>query len=195
MIVEPYQRVIVPAARVPDGPAGGDPALRRAARLRRDRHRLPARLRRRPGVLRRGARRRRLRQGAGRRLSAGGGGRARRTIMHHFDAALEGTPDYVWQAGTLNGNPVAAVGRPRHAGRAAQARAPTSKLFATGTRLRDGLAAAAPQARDAGPGERRAARVRHHLHRPAGRRLPRHAHRRPPTASRSSTRSACAAAW
>ena len=29
--------------------------------------------------------------------------------MHHFDPALEGTPEYVWQAGTLNGNPVAAA--------------------------------------------------------------------------------------
>jgi glutamate-1-semialdehyde 2,1-aminomutase len=30
-------------------------------------------------------------------------------IMRHFDPALEGSPDHVWQAGTLNGNPVAAV--------------------------------------------------------------------------------------
>src|ERR671919_1315983 len=29
-------------------------------------------------------------------------------IMRHFDPALEGTPEHVWQAGTLNGNPVAA---------------------------------------------------------------------------------------
>ena len=29
--------------------------------------------------------------------------------MRHFDPALEGSPEYVWQAGTLNGNPVAAV--------------------------------------------------------------------------------------
>ena len=29
--------------------------------------------------------------------------------MRHFDAALDGSADYVWQAGTLNGNPIAAV--------------------------------------------------------------------------------------
>ena len=53
-----------------------------------------------------------------------------------------GSPDYVWQAGTLNGNPVAAV-----AGLAtlAELRKPGTyeRLFATGKRLRDGLAAAA----------------------------------------------------
>jgi glutamate-1-semialdehyde 2,1-aminomutase len=66
----------------------------------------------------------------------------RADIMHHFDAALEGSPDYVWQAGTLNGNPVAAV-----AGLATLAELRKAgvyqKLFATGTRLRDGLAALA----------------------------------------------------
>ena len=66
----------------------------------------------------------------------------RAAIMHHFDAALDGSPDYVWQAGTLNGNPVAAV-----AGLAtlAELRKPGTyeRLFATGKRLRDGLAAAA----------------------------------------------------
>ena len=66
----------------------------------------------------------------------------RADIMKHFDAALEGSPDYVWQAGTLNGNPIAAV-----AGLAtlAELRKPGTyeRLFATGKRLRDGLAAAA----------------------------------------------------
>ncbi|HEX2437174.1 MAG TPA: aminotransferase class III-fold pyridoxal phosphate-dependent enzyme [Methylomirabilota bacterium] len=66
----------------------------------------------------------------------------RADIMRHFDAALEGSPDYVWQAGTLNGNPVAAV-----AGLATLAELRKAgvyqKLFATGTRLRDGLAALA----------------------------------------------------
>jgi glutamate-1-semialdehyde 2,1-aminomutase len=66
----------------------------------------------------------------------------RADIMKHFDAALEGSPDYVWQAGTLNGNPVAAV-----AGLATlrELRKPGvyERLFATGKRLRDGLAAAA----------------------------------------------------
>jgi glutamate-1-semialdehyde 2,1-aminomutase len=68
----------------------------------------------------------------------------RADIMKHFDAALEGSPEYVWQAGTLNGNPVAAT-----AGLAtlAELRKPGAyaKLFATGTRLRDGLAALVPK--------------------------------------------------
>ncbi len=62
-------------------------------------------------------------------------------IMRHFDAALEGTPDYVWQAGTFNGNAIACA-----AGLAtlAELRKPGiyQRLFATGARLRDGLAAA-----------------------------------------------------
>jgi glutamate-1-semialdehyde 2,1-aminomutase len=66
----------------------------------------------------------------------------RAPLMRHFDAALEGSPDYVWQAGTLNGNPVAAA-----AGLAtlAELRRPGvyERIFATGARLRDGLAAAA----------------------------------------------------
>lgn len=63
-------------------------------------------------------------------------------IMRHFDPALEGTPDYVWQAGTLNGNPIAAV-----AGLATltELRTPGTyeRLHRMGTRLRDGLAGAA----------------------------------------------------
>ena len=62
--------------------------------------------------------------------------------MRHFDAALEGTPDYVWQAGTFNGNAIACA-----AGLAtlAELRKPGAyqRLFRTGTRLREGLAAAA----------------------------------------------------
>jgi glutamate-1-semialdehyde 2,1-aminomutase len=65
-----------------------------------------------------------------------------RPIMHHFDAALEGTPEYVWQAGTFNGNAISCA-----AGLAtlAELRKPGTyeRLFRTGTRLRDGLAAAA----------------------------------------------------
>jgi glutamate-1-semialdehyde 2,1-aminomutase len=63
-------------------------------------------------------------------------------IMRHFDPALEGTPDYVWQAGTLNGNPIAAT-----AGLATlnELRKPGTyqRLHQMGTRLRDGLAQAA----------------------------------------------------
>src|SRR2546429_172354 len=62
-------------------------------------------------------------------------------IMRHFDAALEGPPDYVWQAGTLHGNAIAAA-----AGLAtlAELRRPDTyeRLFKTGTRLKAGLQAA-----------------------------------------------------
>jgi glutamate-1-semialdehyde 2,1-aminomutase len=66
----------------------------------------------------------------------------RADIMHHFDSALEGSPDYVWQAGTLNGNPIAAVAGLATLG---ELRKPGvyAKIFATGKRLQDGLAAAA----------------------------------------------------
>ena len=65
-----------------------------------------------------------------------------REIMKHFDPSREGSADFVNQAGTLNGNPVAAV-----AGLATlhELRKPGAyeRLFRTGTRLRDGLAVAA----------------------------------------------------
>ena len=66
----------------------------------------------------------------------------RADIMKHFDAALEGSPDYVWQAGTLNGNPIAAVAGLATLG---ELRKPGAyeRIFATGKRLKDGLAAAA----------------------------------------------------
>jgi glutamate-1-semialdehyde 2,1-aminomutase len=64
-----------------------------------------------------------------------------KALMRHFDAALEGTPEYVWQAGTFNGNAIASA-----AGLAtlAELRKPGTyaRLFRTGTRLRDGLAGA-----------------------------------------------------
>ena len=64
-----------------------------------------------------------------------------KAIMRHFDAALEGTPEYVWQAGTFNGNAISCA-----AGLAtlAELRKPGTyeRLFRTGTRLRDGLVAA-----------------------------------------------------
>jgi len=59
-------------------------------------------------------------------------------IMRHFDAALDGTPDYVWQAGTFNGNAIAAA-----AGLAtlAELRKPGAydTLHGTGRRLMAGL--------------------------------------------------------
>jgi glutamate-1-semialdehyde 2,1-aminomutase len=64
-----------------------------------------------------------------------------KAIMRHFDAALEGTPEYVWQAGTFNGNAIACA-----AGLATleELRKPGTyeRLFRTGSRLREGLAAA-----------------------------------------------------
>jgi glutamate-1-semialdehyde 2,1-aminomutase len=61
--------------------------------------------------------------------------------MRHFDAALEGTPEYVWQAGTFNGNAIACAAGLATLG---ELRKPGTyeRLFRTGTRLRDGLAAA-----------------------------------------------------
>ncbi len=63
----------------------------------------------------------------------------RQEIMRAFDPRLDGTPDFVAQVGTLNGNPIAAV-----AGLAtlAELRKPGaySRLHATGGKLRDGLA-------------------------------------------------------
>src|SRR5216117_3112492 len=63
----------------------------------------------------------------------------RREIMRAFDPRLDGTPDFVAQVGTLNGNPVAAV-----AGLAtlAELRKPGAyaRLHQTGRTLRDGLA-------------------------------------------------------
>src|SRR5262245_38191749 len=63
-------------------------------------------------------------------------------IMRHFDPALEGTGEYVWQAGTLNGNPISAA-----AGLAtlAELRRPGAydRLHKTGATLREGLREAA----------------------------------------------------
>lgn len=63
-------------------------------------------------------------------------------IMRHFDPALEGTREYVWQTGTLNGNPIAAAAGLATLG---ELRAPGTyeRLHRMGARLREGLAAAA----------------------------------------------------
>ena len=113
--------------------------------------------------------------GGGFPLSAVAG---RRDIMRHLAPDLDGTPEFVAQAGTLNGNPIAAA-----AGLAtlAELRKPGTyaRLFATGTRLKDGLAAAARQRGPGRPGGGRAARVRDLLHGPTHHRLPREPLRRP----------------
>ena len=66
----------------------------------------------------------------------------RAEIMRHLAPALEGTPEFVTQAGTLNGNPIAAA-----AGLAtlAELRRPGAyeRLFATGTRVKQALENAA----------------------------------------------------
>ena len=66
----------------------------------------------------------------------------RSEIMRHLAPSLEGTPEFVIQAGTLNGNPIAAA-----AGLAtlAELRRPGAyaRLFATGARVKQALAGAA----------------------------------------------------
>ena len=111
--------VIVPAPGFLRGLRAVTP-LRRAARLRRDRHRLPARLRRRPGILRR-----RAGLAAFGKVLAGGFPLAawpaeRRSCALRRRAG--GHPDYVWQAGDLQRQSHGGRGRPGHAGRAPQAR-------------------------------------------------------------------------
>jgi glutamate-1-semialdehyde 2,1-aminomutase len=107
-------------------------------------------------------------------------------MMRHFDPALEGTPDYVWQAGTLNGNPVAAV-----AGLATltELRRPGvyERLFRAGTR---------PRGATAWPRRSAASRRCSTSSSPTGRSWTT-GPRSPPTprASAPSTRSASAAAW
>ena len=69
----------------------------------------------------------------------------RAEIMRHLDPALEGSPEFVAQAGTLNGNPIAAA-----AGLAtlAELRRPGAyaRLFETGTRVKTALQEAADAA-------------------------------------------------
>jgi glutamate-1-semialdehyde 2,1-aminomutase len=69
----------------------------------------------------------------------------RRDIMRHLAPDLDGTPEFVAQAGTLNGNPIAAA-----AGLAtlAELRKPGTyqRLFATGARVKEGLERAAARA-------------------------------------------------
>jgi glutamate-1-semialdehyde 2,1-aminomutase len=68
VIMEPFQRLITPQPGFLEGVRAVTARPRRPPRVRRDRHRLPLRLWRRAGILRRGARRRRPRQGGGRRV-------------------------------------------------------------------------------------------------------------------------------
>ena len=63
----------------------------------------------------------------------------RDAIMRGFDPALEGTPEFVAQVGTLNGNPVAAVAGLATLGELKKPGA-YARLRRTGEALRDGLA-------------------------------------------------------
>jgi glutamate-1-semialdehyde 2,1-aminomutase len=69
----------------------------------------------------------------------------RREIMHHLAPDLDGTPEFVAQAGTLNGNPIAAAAGLATLG---ELRKPGvyERLFATGERLKGGLQQAATRA-------------------------------------------------
>ncbi|HLF48936.1 MAG TPA: aminotransferase class III-fold pyridoxal phosphate-dependent enzyme [Methylomirabilota bacterium] len=69
----------------------------------------------------------------------------RRDIMRHLSQELEGTGEMVLQAGTLNGNPIAAAAGLATLG---ELRKPGTyeRLFATGARLKDGLAQAVRKA-------------------------------------------------
>ncbi len=69
----------------------------------------------------------------------------RRDIMRHLSQELEGTGEMVLQAGTLNGNPIAAAAGLATLG---ELRKPGTyeRLFATGARLKGGLAQAAKKA-------------------------------------------------
>ena len=63
----------------------------------------------------------------------------RREIMQSFDPRLDGSPDFVSQIGTLNGNPIAAVAGLATLGELKKPGA-YARLHATGRRLRDGFA-------------------------------------------------------
>ena len=154
-----------PGARLPAGGARGDQPPRHRADLRRDRHRLPHRLGRRAGALRRRAGPRDLRQGDERRLPDGrhrrparGHGRARR-------AQRARAAEMAWASGTLNGNPVSAT-----AGLAAldvlvaARRRTTTCTTSAAACARDRRSRRAPRLPGAGTGRGR--RLRRALHRP-----------------------------
>ena len=110
VIMEPFQRLIVPQPGFLAGRAGDHRAARRPADLRRDRHRLPLRLRRRPGILRRRAGPGRLRQDHRRRLPAR---RGRGPPRHH--AALRTRDDARPASSSRRARSTATRSRPRRA--------------------------------------------------------------------------------
>ena len=98
----------------------------------------------------------------------------RADIMKHFDRLAMTDEDFIFQVGTLSGNPVAAV-----AGLATldilKRPGAYEQVFATGRELMAGARRASEEGRHPGAGDRRAALVRRRLHRPADQGLSRHA--------------------
>jgi hypothetical protein len=92
-------------------------------------------------------------------------------LMRPFDPQQDGKGDFISQSGTLNGKPHRGRGRPRHPGRAAQARRlrdhPRHGQAPHGRPPRAGRAFGAAR-----PGGGRAGGLRHHLQRRAHHRLP-----------------------
>ena len=98
----------------------------------------------------------------------------RADIMKHFDRLAMTDEDFIFQVGTLSGNPVAAV-----AGLATleilKRPGAYEQVFATGRELMAAPRRAPEEGRHPGAGDRRAAAVRRRLHRPADQGLSRHA--------------------
>ena len=98
----------------------------------------------------------------------------RADIMKHFDRLAMTDEDFIFQVGTLSGNPVAAVAGPGDTGDPE-----ASGCLRAGVRDRPradgGARRAAEESRHPGAGDRRAAAVRRRLHRPADQGLSRHA--------------------
>ena len=98
----------------------------------------------------------------------------RADIMEQFDRLAMDDEDFIFQVGTLSGNPVAAV-----AGLATlevlKRPGAYEQVFATGRELMAALVGDAEESRHQGAGDRRAASVRRRLHRSADQGLSRHA--------------------
>ena len=166
VIVEPFQRLIPPKPGLPAGAARDHARARHSADLRRGRDRLPLRLRRRAGILRRDARS--VHAGQDRSAAAS---RWRRSPAAPTSWRISTGGDgrrgfHLSQVGTLSGNPVAAVGGARDAGDPEAARRLRAGLRHR-PRADGGARRAAEEGRHPGAGDRRAAAVRRRVHRPA----------------------------
>ena len=99
----------------------------------------------------------------------------RADIMTHFDRARDDRRGFHLPGRHALGQSGRRGRGPRHARRAEAARHLRAGVFATGRTLMDTLSELLQQHRLQGAGDRRAAAVRHHLHRPADQGLSRHA--------------------